>query len=116
MRLRTVAASAVLVLGAGVTATACASSDGGPASEGRTGHTAVRPVDADPCAAADPGPACSFEAPADWTIEEAKPRSGPPDGFPRDASPEGSPTPAPDPGYAQIDIGEGTAASPPVLP
>ncbi|NEA41790.1 hypothetical protein [Streptomyces sp. SID11385] len=92
MRLRTVAVSAVLVLGAGLTATACSSSENGPASEGTGGHTVVRPAAADatpldPTDPTDPDDPCAeplaegltdeadcvVEFPEDLVIEEGKP-------------------------------------------
>ncbi|MEU6440935.1 hypothetical protein [Streptomyces sp. NPDC047046] len=89
MRLRAVAVSAVLVLGAVLTATACSSSDSGPASGGTGDHTVVRPAAATgaPVDPTDPdGPCaepltegltdeadCVVEFPEDLVIEEGKP-------------------------------------------
>ncbi|MGE9693420.1 hypothetical protein [Streptomyces sp. NRRL F-5630] len=119
MRLRTVAVSAVLVLGAGVAATACSSPDGGPASEGKSARTAVRPATADPCAVRHPDAKdCVVEMPADLEIETARGVSGTPhlEDPEAGASSEGSPTPAPDPGFAETEIGEPADSGVPTLP
>ncbi|ASY35382.1 hypothetical protein STTU_5263 [Streptomyces sp. Tu6071] len=117
MRLRTVAVSAVLVLSAGVTATACSSSDSGPASEGKPARTAVQPAAADPCAERYPDEKdCLVEMPADLEMGEARLASGPPPLDSRADASEGSPTPAPDPGFAEVEIGKPAGSEGPSLP
>ncbi|EFK99269.1 predicted protein [Streptomyces sp. SPB78] len=112
MRLRTVAVSAVLVLSAGVTATACSSSDSGPASEGKPARTALQP-----CAERYPDEKdCLVEMPADLELEEGRLASGPPPLASRAEASEGSPTPAPDPGFAEVEIGKPAGSEGPSLP